>query len=86
MSQCYIGVRFLSSRNQISLSETVVSRKAHHGFVTADLHDGQHINPRSAKIRNRGMAEVVEAEVRDLSRLTRRLKGTLDRTDWPIPM
>jgi hypothetical protein len=55
--------------------------EAHHGFVTADLHDGQHIDSRAAEIGNSGVAEVMEAKVLNPSILTSGFEGPFDRTD-----
>lgn len=67
--------------NQIGFSKAVVSNEAHHGFVTADLHDGQHMDSRAAEIGNSGMVEVMEAKVFNPSILTSGLEGPFDRTD-----
>ncbi len=65
MSKCYIGVRFLRSRNQISFAKTVISSEADHRLMPADLHDGERIDPSPTEIGNSRMMEVVESEVCD---------------------
>ena len=51
--------------------------------MTADLHDGQHIDSRAAEIGNSGVAEVevMEAKVLNPSILTSGFEGPFDRTD-----
>ncbi len=60
-----MSVKPVGRSTQIWLPEAVIPRETLHGSVTADLHDGERVNPRPAHVRDRRMAEVMKAETFD---------------------